>query len=219
MKRGDLILTPTGLWHEHGHDGQGPVIWLDVLDLPIIYYAETSYHEEGSSQSVVADGAQKLSVSRGITPTRTFSRESRAYPLLRYAWEETKAALSAIAAENPDEDCVQVTYVNPDTGAHVQNILGFYALMLRPGQVLSLPARSPAQVLHLIEGEIAITAGAITANCLEADTSAVPGYTPMMLANKSSDRPAYLFVADETPLHQKLGVYEVRPHNPHKANM
>lgn len=219
MKRGDLILTPTGLWHEHGHDGQGPVIWLDVLDLPIIYYSETSYHEEGPSQSVVTDGARKRSVSRGITPTRAFSRESRAYPLLRYAWEDTKAALSTIAAENPEEDCIQVTYVNPDTGAHVQNILGFYALMLRPGQVLSLPARSPAQVFHLIEGQVAITAGAITANCLEADTSAVPGYTPVMLANKSSDRPAYLFVADETPLHQKLGVYEVRSHNPHKANL
>ena len=22
MERGDLILTPTGLWHEHGHDGE-----------------------------------------------------------------------------------------------------------------------------------------------------------------------------------------------------
>lgn len=32
MSRGDLILTPTGLWHEHGHDGDQPVIWLDVLD-------------------------------------------------------------------------------------------------------------------------------------------------------------------------------------------
>ncbi len=30
MERGDLILTPTGLWHEHGHDGTTPVVWLDV---------------------------------------------------------------------------------------------------------------------------------------------------------------------------------------------
>ena len=44
MSRGDLILTPTGLWHEHGHDGNDPVIWLDVLDLPLVYYMEASYH-------------------------------------------------------------------------------------------------------------------------------------------------------------------------------
>ncbi len=42
MSRGDLILTPTGLWHEHGHDGTDPVIWLDVLDLPLVYYMEAS---------------------------------------------------------------------------------------------------------------------------------------------------------------------------------
>ena len=33
MEHGDLILTPSGLWHEHGHDGDQPVIWLDVLEV------------------------------------------------------------------------------------------------------------------------------------------------------------------------------------------
>ncbi|HUL65665.1 MAG TPA: cupin domain-containing protein, partial [Burkholderiaceae bacterium] len=47
MSRGDLVLTPTGLWHEHGHDGSAPVVWLDVLDLPLVYYMEASYHVEG----------------------------------------------------------------------------------------------------------------------------------------------------------------------------
>jgi hypothetical protein len=52
MERGDLILTPTGLWHEHGHDGTEPVVWLDVLDLPLMYYMEASYHINGSRQAV-----------------------------------------------------------------------------------------------------------------------------------------------------------------------
>ena len=37
MEKGDLILTPAGLWHEHGHEGTSPVIWPDALDLPMIY--------------------------------------------------------------------------------------------------------------------------------------------------------------------------------------
>lgn len=45
---------------------------------------------------------------------------------------------------------------------------------------------------------------------LGGDTSVVPGYTPLGLANPSPDRPAFLFIADEAPLHQKLGVYEER---------
>jgi quercetin dioxygenase-like cupin family protein len=53
MHRGDLILTPAGLWHQHGHEGQGPVVWLDALDLPVVYGLEASYCTEGPPQSVV----------------------------------------------------------------------------------------------------------------------------------------------------------------------
>ena len=34
MKKGDVILTPTWNWHDHGNDDTGPMIWLDGLDLP-----------------------------------------------------------------------------------------------------------------------------------------------------------------------------------------
>jgi len=34
MQRGDVILTPTWNFHDHGKDGSGPMIWLDGLDLP-----------------------------------------------------------------------------------------------------------------------------------------------------------------------------------------
>lgn len=34
MQHGDVILTPTWNWHDHGKDGSGPMIWLDGLDLP-----------------------------------------------------------------------------------------------------------------------------------------------------------------------------------------
>jgi gentisate 1,2-dioxygenase len=84
MSRGDLILTPTGLWHEHGHDGDKPVIWLDVLDLPLVYYLEASYHLNGGRQDVVP-GRSDRSYARGaLMPTPAFSRSARRYPMLRY---------------------------------------------------------------------------------------------------------------------------------------
>src|SRR5687768_1902681 len=33
MHRGDLVLTPGWAWHDHGHLGSQPAIWLDALDL------------------------------------------------------------------------------------------------------------------------------------------------------------------------------------------
>jgi gentisate 1,2-dioxygenase len=108
---------------------------------------------------------------------------------------------------------VQITYVNPETGEDAENILGFHALMLRPGQTLTLPARSPAQVFHLIEGavDVSVATEPVRAFTLaEADTCCAPGYTPVTLSNRNSGAPAFVFVADESPLHRKLGVYETR---------
>ena len=94
MSRGDLILTPTGLWHEHGHDGTEPVVWLDVLDLPLVYYMEASYHINGSRQTVKPGRGDRTYAKGGMVPTQVFERSKSAYPMLRYPWVEARAALA-----------------------------------------------------------------------------------------------------------------------------
>ena len=218
MSRGDLILTPTGLWHEHGHDGDKPVVWLDVLDLPLVYYMEASYHINGSRQQQLPGRGDRAYTRGGLLPTPVFERDAarrgKAYPMLRYPWVDARAALLALADDRTEQEALQITYANPETGGHAENILGFYALMLRPGQVLMLPVRSPAAVFHVIEGGACIHVGSDTGvddfTLAEADTCCAPGYTPVTLSNTSAAAPAFLFIADETPLHQKLGVFEIR---------
>jgi gentisate 1,2-dioxygenase len=210
MSRGDLILTPTGLWHEHGHDGREPVVWLDVLDLPLVYYLEASYHVDGPRQQVRPGHGEQAYARGGLLPTPVFERTRQAYPMLRYPWSEAKAALQALAAADAAPEAVQLTYVNPETGAHAENILGFYALMLRPGQTLRLPVRSPASVFHVIEGGARVDVEGESFTLAEADTCCAPGYSAVTLANRSAGAPAFLFIADETPLHTKLGVFEHR---------
>ena len=211
MSRGDLILTPTGLWHEHGHDGTEPVVWLDVLDLPLVYYTETSYVIPGERQPVKPGRGDRAYARGGVAPSPVFGRNASAYPMLRYPWADARAALQSLADDRPDLGAVQVEYVNPETGAPAENILGFYALMLRPGQTLRLPARSPAAVYHAIEGGAAVQVDGGNGFTLgAADTCCVPGYTGVTLVNASASQPAFLFVADEAPLHRKLGVYELR---------
>ena len=210
MRRGDLILTPTGLWHEHGHDGDAPVVWLDVLDLPLVHYLEASYHVDGPPQTVAPGRGDRVHAHGGVVPAPMFVRSDKAYPMLRYPWDQTRAALEALAADQPGLEAVQVSYVNPTTGDDVQNILGYCALMLRPGQELRLPARSPASVFHLIEGGVDVRVEDQAFTLAEADTCCAPGYTAIRLSNRSPKQPAFLFIADETPLHRKLGIFENR---------
>jgi gentisate 1,2-dioxygenase len=107
-------------------------------------------------------------------------------------------------------DFLQVTYINPETGLDAENILGFYAMMIRPSQKVTLPVRSPAMVFHMIEGESVVKIDQHTYQMGQADTCCAPGYTPIEITNPSSSHPCFIFITDETPLHKKLGVFENR---------
>jgi gentisate 1,2-dioxygenase len=209
MSRGDLILTPTGLWHEHGHDGDQPVIWLDVLDLPMVYYMEASYHVNGTQQELTPGHGEEQYSRAGVIPTPFFNRSDKAYPILRFAWTDVKAALINLANDAAQVECVQVTYINALNGHDAENILGYYALMLRPGQTLRMPARSPACVFHVIEGQgMELKFEDKVFVLKDADTACVPGYGAVTLKNLSAEQACFVFMTDESPLHRKLGVYE-----------
>ena len=138
-------------------------------------------------------GRGDLAYTRGgLLPTPVFERSRKAYPMLRYPWADARAALLALSEDRPDQEAVQITYANPETGAHAENILGFYALMLRPGQTLKLPVRSPAVVFHVIEGDAQVAVDDQRFSLAEADTCCAPGYTPVTLRNASASVPAFI---------------------------
>lgn len=55
MQRGDVILTPTWNWHDHGKDGSGPMIWLDNLDLPNFRHFPVHFVEHFAQPRYPAD--------------------------------------------------------------------------------------------------------------------------------------------------------------------
>src|SRR5262249_9334113 len=60
MEEGALILTPSWSWHEHIHQGDAPIVWLDALDVPFQRYMGTGAVEPGpvaDMPETVADAA------------------------------------------------------------------------------------------------------------------------------------------------------------------
>lgn len=210
MGRGDLILTPPGLWHEHGHEGQEPVIWLDALDLPLVHGIEASYATEGRPQAVdkpIDWGAARFR-NGGVVPYRSLDAPRQPYPMLRFPWRDVQRALGELAAVTPRDEAVQLAYVNPETGRECLAALGFSALQLRPGEELRLPRRSASAVVHVVDGAGTALVDEATHRFEAADTLAVPTHAEVTLANGSGSAPAYLFVVDDAPLQRKLGIYE-----------
>lgn len=211
MHKGDLILTPSGLWHEHGHEGTGPVVWLDALDLPFIYGIEASYAIEGVKHETKSelDASQTRYRRGGLVPYASLNYDKALYPLLRYPWGEVKDALCALAVGTPMAEPVQLAYVNPETGTECLPTLGFSALLLRPGEELLLPRSSASTVVHVAEGHGQAVVDGETMQWNEADTFAAPTHASIRVVNSSALEPAYLFLVDDAPLQRKLGIYEI----------
>src|SRR5437016_13348778 len=99
MERGHLILTPGGAWHDHGHDGKGPVIWLDALDLPLFIYLEGAYSIERDLQAPRnrPDASEVEYGHAGLVPSRRNGGPRPKYPMLRYPWRNTEKGLRTLA--------------------------------------------------------------------------------------------------------------------------
>jgi gentisate 1,2-dioxygenase len=69
MNAGDVVLTPGGHYHGHGHDGNGPSYWLDCLDVPLTYLLEPMYFQPHPEHF------EAVASSTDVSPFR-FSKDS-----------------------------------------------------------------------------------------------------------------------------------------------
>lgn len=206
MEPGDLVLTPGGEWHDHGHDGEAPVIWLDALDLPLFVYLEGSYAVEGplQAQRNRPDASQVEYLSAGLAPSRQRSRPRR-YPMMRYPWARTEAALRAMAAHG---EAAELDFVNPETGEDVLPTMGFTAMMLGAGQVDRPPLRSASSAFHVVAGQGQSVVNGEVIKWGPKDTFTAPVFAE--IEHRATGEEAFLIRVHDRPLQDKLGYYEER---------
>ena len=209
MLAGDLILTPGGRWHDHGHDGREPVIWLDALDLPLFVYLEGSYAIEAPLQKPRnrPDPSEVEYRSAGLLPARRRDKPAPTYPMMRYPWTRSEAALRTLA-EHLD-GTVELDYVNPETGESCLPAMGFTAMMLRPGKAERPPLRSASAVFHIISGEGVSTINGARHAWTAKDTISAPPFAEIEHAASGAEA-AFLVRIHDAPLQEKLGYYEER---------
>jgi len=201
MEEGDLILTPGGTWHEHIHQGKGPIVWLDALDVPFQRYMGTGAFEAGPAAQLpetIADAAFAVAnvVPDTNVPTRDYS------PVFRYPYA---TAVAAVAAAPPSRDgSRRVRYVNPLTGGSGMAMVDCYLVQLDSGAV-TLPFRTTANsVCCVVEGAGESQVGSETIQWNKRDIFTLPQGN--RIVHKGSGGTARLFQVSDRDLYARLGL-------------
>jgi len=198
MAPGDLVLTPSMTWHEHGNDGGEPVMWLDGLDSPVVRYLEILKLEsgEGGADPPVGLGRTHRSAPTIMPPT------------IHYRWDDAHSRLlqQAEASASPYDDVI-IEYRDPLSGASVLPTIGCYLQMIRPGVETRAHRQTSTAVYQVVRGSGTTTIGDERYDWDRGDFFVVPPSVPHNHRHRGTG-PAILFSMQDVPLLEALGFYD-----------
>jgi gentisate 1,2-dioxygenase len=150
MEFGDVVLTPAMSWHEHANTGDERVIWLDLLDGPLIRTLDVVRFERGPANAYPALPPDAAFAAPGLVPD-TDEASRRRSPLFRYPWAAAKPALDATT---PAVDgSRRLRYTNPTNGRPVLNLIECWLVALAPGRPTRAFTTTANAVCLVVEGE------------------------------------------------------------------
>ena len=211
MARGDFIITPSWTWHDHGNDGNNPVIWLDGLDVPIVNLFNASFSEHYPAADFPISRPLHDCEARyaGALLPENAKPASLSSPLLNYRYDHARETLATLHRNGPVDPChgVKLRYANPLTGGSVMPTMSA-ALQLLGRDFQTAPYRSTdSTVFAVVEGKGRSTVGEKSFDWEENDVFVVPSWSPQ---RHTAEAEAVLFSISDRIAQEKLGLWRER---------
>jgi gentisate 1,2-dioxygenase len=208
MRRGDFIITANWAAHDHGHEGKGPMIWLDVLDLPTVNFFDAAFseHLDRETQSnTKQDGDSWARFASGVLPDGAQVRKDRS-PIVNYPYAKMKPILERMrdSDEIDSRHGARIRYANPLTGGWATPIMGPH-LSLLPKGFKGKPYRSTdGTIFACVEGEGTTTIGGKDFNWKAGDVFVAPSWKSY---SHRTNGEAVLFGISDRPAQEALGIW------------
>jgi gentisate 1,2-dioxygenase len=207
MEDGDLILTPQWSWHEHAHDGDEPMIWIDGLDVPLLQSLQLISFEPYAETRIPQEAKLYDSGHYGMARPVTMADKKPAAPL-HYRWRDIYPALQSLAdgAPHPYEGYA-MEYVNPLTSGPTLPTLSCWIQMLRPGQRTQSHRHTSTVLYHAFRGSGTTVINGRPYHWEKGDSFVVPLWHWHEHANRSPNEDAILFSMNDAPVLKPFGLY------------
>jgi gentisate 1,2-dioxygenase len=220
MRPGDFVVTPSWSWHDHGNDGSADVIWLDVLDSPMVAFLGAEFREnapEASQRAVHPAGDSAARFGAGLVPMG-YEPGGQASPVLNYPYARSRAALASLARAGDADAChgFKMQYINPANGGSAFPSIATF-LQLLPKGFSGIPYRSTDAAIYTVaEGHGRTTVGDQVFEWGPGDVFVVPSWVRHM---HEAAEETVLFSASDRPVHEKLDLWrEMRGNREDREN-
>jgi gentisate 1,2-dioxygenase len=210
MREGDLVLTPSWQWHDHGNETQETVVWMDGLDVPLVKSLNAMFFEMNAEWRAPAtkpvNGSKSLFGFGRLAPTWV-AEKSRFSPLMLYSWDQTMEALHALRdREGSPHEGVALEYTHAITGGPVMPTIGCKVQMIRKGEKLKAHRVAASSVFCVRQGKGRSAVGDKVFEWEKGDIVAVPSWARQAHESTGAED-AILFSITDRPVLEALGLY------------
>jgi gentisate 1,2-dioxygenase len=213
MKPGDFIITPSMTWHDHGHEGQGPVVWMDGLDIPMLGLFGAMFFEtypDDSQPQRRQPGDSLARYGANMRPVNDAAWTKPESPIFSYPYERSRDALEQLrrTGEWDPTAGLKLEYIDPTRGGSAMPTISTFLQLLPKGFSGARYRTTENTVYSVVEGTGRAIVGdgddAVVLSWKPRDIFAIPCWVPHRL---ESDADATLFSFSDRTAQVKLGIW------------
>jgi gentisate 1,2-dioxygenase len=208
MRPGDFVVTPAWTFHDHGNATSRPVVWLDVLDIPIVNQlccSFTEHYAQDLQPVTLPDGDSIDRFGSNMVPI-DYVPTGMDSPVRNYSYAASRETLDRMHRGGSVHPChgVKMQYVNPVTGGYAMTTIAAF-LQFLPKGFSGRPYRSTdATICCVAEGHGESTIGDRVFPWKPHDVFVVPSWH--WVSHRTAGE-AVLFSASDRPVQKMLRMW------------
>jgi gentisate 1,2-dioxygenase len=210
MEPGDFIITPSWTWHDHGNEGVGPTVWMDVLDVPLNQMLGTTFSEPYSSSRFperVPPGDSLYRYGMNMIPADGANAPS---PIFSYPYARAREVLEKLKThgEWDRHHGLRMEYVDPTRGDAAIPTISTFLQLLPQGFETADYRSTDATVFCVVEGRGSVTTEQRTEtkrfDYEPRDIFVIPSWTAHRIC---ASQESVIFSASDRVVQRKLGLW------------
>ena len=209
MRPGDFVITPSWSFHDHGNETESPILWLDVLDVPMLSFFEGGFSEHHNEMQQPVRKPENDALSRfgmGLLPIEGDSPFKKTSPVFNYPFKRTREALVSISqAGEPDPYWAHsLRYSNPLTGGWAMPTISSWMTHVPAGFSTKSIRSTDSLIVAVAEGRGSVRMGDQRISFGQNDVFVVPNWTWRTF---EAETDCFLFCCSDRVAQESLGIW------------